>query len=100
MDLRAKIRHMKDLWQWCGSIPYVGRVEVKIFACIPSIKIPWLATALFIPYGKPAWAARAPVALERDAYYTLDEVCLDFEEELLRSIPEIRGALEAPEEWF
>jgi hypothetical protein len=84
------------MWQWCGNIPYVGRVEVKIFEGL-SLELPWLATALFIPYGKPAWASRAPVALERENSHSLDEVCRDFEVELLRRIPEIREALEAPD---
>ena len=72
----------------------MGRVEVKIFKCL--VGLPWLATALFIPFGKAAWTARAPIAIERDPSYTLDEVCRDFEEELLRCIPELRGPLEEP----
>lgn len=93
MSLREKVIHTGVLWEWCGVVPYMGRVEVKVFKCI--VGLPWLATALFIPCGKPA--SRAPLAIEREPSYTLDEVCQDFEEELLRHIPELRGALEAPE---
>ena len=98
MSLEEKIRYTKDLWERCGVIPYAGgRVEVKVFKCVKRLELPWLATALFIPHK--TGASRAPIAMERKSSYTLKEVCRDFEEKLLQSIPEIRGALESSEEY-
>ena len=98
MGLKDKIRKTDDImWEWCGVIPYMGRVEVKVFSPLGDLSLPWLATALFFPQGEPAWVCRGPVAISCPHTHTLEEVCRDFEEELLRRIPEIRGPLEAPD---